>query len=146
MKINSDVINLTAYFPFMMKYSDICSAIGIQDKYLYKLLKKKKFVHVIVKGNIRIPSSLFTAYLAEGDEFNRSKDFIQICYKESLSSYPDLMTVADVCDYLNVSKSTIKRVIAGNEIKIYKIKLNSQIRLIVKKTDLISYLMDNTIY
>ena len=56
------------------------------------------------------------------------------------------MTVADVCDYLNVSKSTIKRVIAGNEIKIYKIKLNSQIRLIFKKTDFISYLMDNTIY
>ena len=34
MNIRQDVLELTAVFPVMMKYSDVCEALNISDKYL----------------------------------------------------------------------------------------------------------------
>jgi predicted DNA-binding transcriptional regulator AlpA len=130
-------------YPFMMKYSDVCSVLGIKDRQFYKLLKKNRFVYVRVNGSDRIPAAMLMAYIIEGPEFNRSDDFILECYRESLCTFPNRMTLKEVCDYLNISKSTIKRMMADNSIKTGR--NHNSVMLYVKKDDLIDYLMANTI-
>ena len=140
---NNQVFDPNGSYPFMMKYSDVCAVLGIKDKHFYKLLKKNKFVYVRVNGSDRIPSAMLAAYILEGPDFKRSDDFILECYRESLCTFPKLMTLKEVCDYLNISKSTIKRMVADNSIKTGR--NHNSVKLYVKKDHLIDYLMSNTI-
>lgn len=38
MKINERFLSLNTFLPYMMKYSDVCAALDINDDYFYKLI------------------------------------------------------------------------------------------------------------
>ena len=143
MKINERFLSLNTSLPYMMKYSDVCAALDINDDYFYKLIKKNRLSYVRFNGSIRVPASLFAAYLVEGPSFNRSDDFIRMCYIESLLTFPSKLNINDICRFMNVSRSTVKRVIQSKAIK-YEV-LHTTCLIQIKKNDFISFLVANTI-
>lgn len=130
--------------PILMKFSDVCSILDVTDKHLYKLLSKKKMIYVRFQRGIRIPRPFFAAFLIEGTNSNRTKLFIEKVYKATLSEYPKRIPLTEVCEILNISKSTGKRIIKEPEIS--AIHYHDTSLIYVKKNDLIEYLLNHTVY
>ena len=143
MEIRSDVLELTASFPVMMRYKDVCSALGINDKYLYKMLSKNKIIHINLMREKRIPRAFFAEYIIEGVNCNRSKKFISAIYKEMLMEYPYRLTIKQVCEFLQVSKSTVKRMIANGDVNSYH--YHHTYLIYIYKDSLLKYLIKHTV-
>ena len=142
-RIREDLIDLSATLPDMMKYDDVCSALGINNKHLYKLLKSKKLVYVEFERGKRIPAAFLVAFLVEGVNCNRTLRFIELCYKEALYAYPKRLSILQVCKFLNVSKSTVKRLLNNNELEYDNLHRGHLI--LIYKNSLIKYLLKHTI-
>ena len=142
MNIRQDVLDLSAVFPAMMKYSDVCAALGITDKYLYKLLKNKKIVYINLIRDKRIPSAFFVAYMLH-DDVVYDKSFITKVYSYYLSYYPKKMTINQVCYALNISKSTVKRMLADGELRYYN--YHDTAKVLIYKDSLMSYMIEHTV-
>lgn len=142
MNIKQDVLELTAVFPVMMKYSDVCDALNISDKYLYKMLENKRIVYINLIRGKRIPRAFFVAYLVKDDSI-RNIRFIKKVYTYILSIYPKKMTINEVCQVLNISKSTVKRMLADGELS--SIHYHDTASIQISKDSLMHYMIEHTV-
>ena len=113
-------------------YSEL---MGVSKHILYHLIERGKITHLKLTRSVRIPISLVNS--------NKNPPDLKKHFTNILNSYDSWLTIEEVCNILEISKSYVKRLLYGDEL-IYMVWHGTLLTLVDKKS-LIDFIVNHCV-
>lgn len=121
-------------------YSEL---MGVSKHILYHLIERGKINHLKLTRSVRIPISLVNSNKNPPDSVYKTRRELKKHFTNILNSYDSWLTIEEVCNILEISKSYVKRLLYGDEL-IYMVWHGTLLTLVDKKS-LIDFIVNHCV-
>ena len=103
-------------FISVTEYSEI---LGLSEHILYHMIERRQMTYLKLKRSVRIPISLVNCSKVPPESLMKSKPQLRSHFRRILYDYDRWLTIEEVCNILDISKSNLKRILLRNELEHY---------------------------